>query len=501
MPNDNIQRKMARGAVWMILLTFVDRAIGFVSTLILVRVLSPADFGIVAMALSFIFLAQLISAFGFDVALIHNRDANDDHYHSAWTMNVIMGTCILLLTIVAAQPVARFYDQPEVFWVVCALGLSPFIGAFENIGVVAFRKELDFRKEFAFQISRKIVSFATVVPLALWWGNHWALVVGTIATRLAGTLTSYYVHPFRPRFSLAEARSLLKFSKWLLLNNILILLRERSSDFVIGRLSGPAALGVYNITNEFSSLPVTEIGAPVNRALLPGFARYADRAALIGAYSNAVSMVAMVAIPAAAGMLAVAQFFVPVVLGEKWLSGVALMEVMSVTSGLVMLQASICSLLFARGDAATVMKTNVVFVILLLILLMVLAPRFGALGAAWSGLITAAVTTPLFAYQVRARLEVPARVLVRAISRPLLAAVLMVCVVRFALPHYVPGMPTARAALWLVFGVALGAITYVAVISGLWVCMGKPEGAERRVLDLVLSQLRRLTARGIKSRV
>src|SRR5690606_13766844 len=150
--------------------TFVDRVIGVVSTLIPVRVLTPADFGIVAMAQSFLFLAQLISAFGFEVALINNPAASDDHYLSAWTMNVIMGTCIFLIVIVAAQPVADFYEQPRVFWVVCALGLSPLIGGFENIGVVAFRKELNFHKEFAFQISKKVVSFVTVVPLALWWG-------------------------------------------------------------------------------------------------------------------------------------------------------------------------------------------------------------------------------------------------------------------------------------------------------------------------------------------
>jgi lipopolysaccharide exporter len=488
---EQIKQRMARGAFWMMLLTFVDRVIGFVSTLILVRVLAPADFGIVAMALSFIFLAQLISAFGFDVALINNQAATDDHYHSAWTMNVIMGTCIFLIVIAAAQPVADFYEQPRVFWVVCALGLSPLIGGFENIGVVAFRKELNFHKEFAFQISKKVVSFVTVVPLALWWGNHWALVVATVATRLAGTLMSYYVHPFRPRFSLVEARGLLKFSKWLLFNNVLILLKDRSSDFVIGRLSGPAALGIYNITNEFSNLPVTEIGAPVNRALLPGFARYSERTELVNAYSDAVSMVAMVAVPAAAGTLAVAPFFVPVVLGEQWLAGIPLMEVLSVGSALLMLQASICSLLFARGEAATVMKTNVVFVALLLSLLAILAPRFGALGAAWAALSTAAATMPLFIYQLKRRIGMPPRLFVRAVVRPLIASIVMAGVVRIVLPEYVPGMPTLHAGFWLGVGVVVGVITYIAAVLAQWLLVGRPAGAERHVLDFVLARVGR----------
>jgi O-antigen/teichoic acid export membrane protein len=498
MASDKVQKKMARGALWMILLTFVDRTIALISTLILVRVLSPADFGIVAMALSFIFLAQLISAFGFDVALIHNRDATEDHYHTAWTLNVIMGTVIVALVVAAASPVARFYGQPEVFWVVCALGLSPFIGGFENIGVVAFRKDLDFQREFAFQISRKIVGFVVVVPLALTLGNHWALVCGTLAARLSGTLTSYYAHPFRPRLCLSQARALLSFSKWLLLNNVLILLKDRSSDFVIGRLSGPAALGVFNIAREFSNLPTTEIGAPINRALLPGFATYTDSNALAWAYFNAISMVAMVAIPAAAGTLAVAPFFVPTVLGEKWISGIPLMEVMAVGSAFLMLQASICSILFARGEAKTVMKTNVVFVGLMLLLLLTLTPRFGAIGAAWASLVSASVTMPLFIYQLRVRINVPVRMFLRAVARPALASLVMVAAVRAVIPDYTEDMSTTTTALWLATGVLVGAVTYVAAIATLWLGTGKPDGAERHVFELARARVSRLVAADAK---
>ena len=269
---------MARGAVWMLLLTFVDRSVGLVSTLILARLLVPADFGIVAMAWSFIFIAELLAAFGFDVALIHKQDATRRHFDTAWTMNVSLGAAIVILMMVAARPVSIFYAQPAVFWVICALAWSPLIAGFENIGVVAFRKDLDFRKEFAYQIIRRLVGFAVTVPLAFLLRNYWALVAGTLAARLAGTGASYFVHPYRPRFSLAEFASLFRFSRWLLLNNIVGFLKERSSDFVIGRLNGPAALGVYNVSYEVASMPTTALSAPINRALLPGFARIAGDA-------------------------------------------------------------------------------------------------------------------------------------------------------------------------------------------------------------------------------
>jgi O-antigen/teichoic acid export membrane protein len=483
---------MARGALWLMLLTFVDRISGLLSTLILARVLMPADFGIVAMAFSFIFLAQLLSAFGFDVALIHKQDASEAHYHSAWTLNFLLGACITLVAFAAASPVASFYKQPDVFWVVCALGLGPLLGGCENIGVVAFRKDLDFRKEFMFQISRRIVSFAVTIPLAFWLRSYWALVAGTLAMRLAGTVTSYLVHPFRPHFSLVQAPSLLQFSKWLLLNNVLGLLKERMSDFVIGRIAGAGALGIYNITYEFSNLPTTEIGAPINRALLPGFAKLTDATIVRSTYMSAMGMLALVAIPTAAGILAVAHFFVPVVLGQKWLAGIPLMEILSVSSAFLMFQASICSVLIGRGYPRTVMHTNAVFVAILALLLLVLAPAYGARGAALAALSTTALSTPLYLYQLRRHVGVPMRAFLAVIVRPTIAAALMVIVVRIVLPDYSTNMTTPQATFWLLLGIGTGAATYAVFSLLMWLAVGRPNGPERVVLENLQARFARL---------
>jgi lipopolysaccharide exporter len=485
----DVQRKMARGALWMIVLTFADRSLGLVSTLFLARALTPHDFGLVSMALSFIFIAQLISAFGFDVALIHRQGATEAHYNTAWTFNFLFGCLIMLLSLAAASPVADFYNEPSVFWILCTLAFWPFIGGLENIGVVQFRKELDFRKEFTFQISRKIIGFIVVVPLAFWWRNHWALVVGTLASRLAGTITSYIVHPFRPRFSLSQASNLLGFSKWLLVNNLLGFLKERSSDFIIGRLSGPAALGLYGITYEFSNLPSTEIGAPINRALLPGFAKLADRDELLRAYRNAMSLVAIVAIPAAAGVLAVAPYYIAVVLGKQWLGGIALMEVLAVSSGFLVFQASICSVLVARGFPDAVTRIHIAFVAILLTALFLLVPRFGVLGAAWSALAATSLTMPLYLQQMHRRVGVAPSVFGRAVVRPLSAAVVMVVAVRALLPDYSADMPFISSMLWLFAGAAVGAAVYAAIVLTLWTAVRCPAGAERHILDLIRAQV------------
>ena len=127
----SVQTKMAHGAIWMVLFKTLERTIGLISTLILVRLLLPEDFGIVAMALSFIQMAELLTAFGFDVALIHNQNTNDDHYNSAWTLHIGMGITITLIMIASAHGIAIFYNEPDVFWVVCALSLVSTIRGYQ----------------------------------------------------------------------------------------------------------------------------------------------------------------------------------------------------------------------------------------------------------------------------------------------------------------------------------------------------------------------------------
>ncbi len=484
------QGKMARGALWMILFKWVERGLGLVSTLILVRLLSPTDFGVVSMAMSFILMAELLSAFSFDVALIQNQSATPAHFNSAWTGNVALGGSITLLMIALAYPISRFYQQPQVFPVICALSLGPFFAGLENIGVVAFRKDLDFRKEFAFQVSRKVLAFCVTIPLAFGLRSYWALVAGTLTAKLGGTLVSYWAHQFRPRLSLRELPTLLRFSRWLMLHNFVNFLKERSTDFIIGRLQGAAALGIYNVNYEFSSIPSNELGMPINRAMLPGFAKMAgDTVGIRRAFSNATGMIAMLAIPAGLGIFAVAPFLVPVLLGQKWLAGVPIMEVLSLNSAILVFHGTIVTVLIAVGHPKSAARTNGIFVAILLSSLVFLVHKFGALGAAYAVFSACIISTPIYLWQLKVHAAVPYISFIRAIFRPLLAALAMIGAVRWALPDYSLDIPDGRARLILFGCVGLGAVVYPLVLSLLWLAAGRPAGPEAQVLSRLQARI------------
>lgn len=494
--NSPIQGQMARGALWMLLFKLSERSLGLISTLILVRLLSPHDFGLVAMATAFIAMAELLSAFGFDIALIQNQRATERHYNAAWTGNVILGTAITLIMLIAASPISRFYGEPDVFWVVCILAFGPALGALENIGVVAFRKELRFRSEFLYQLCRKLVAFCVTVPLAFALRNYWALVAGAIASRAAATAISYIAHPFRPRFSLAEIGSLLGFSRWLLLNNVITFFKERTSDFLVGRLHGATTLGVYSISYELANMPMTELSAPVNRALLPGFAKLGDADEASALYAKTVGMLAFVAVPAAGGIFAVAPFLVPALLGPKWLAATAVIEVLAFNGALLLFHSGICAMLIARGFPRQVTITNAVYVAILVLGLALTVPQFGAIGAAHAALTASVLSTPVYLAHVYRRLRVSPLSLLRAVARPVLAAAVMIVVVRSALPAFELSLSASAALGLLLGGITLGIAVYAVAGFLLWLASGRPDGPERFLLTRAMAWLTGLARRG-----
>ena len=313
--------KMAKGAAWMVGFKLIERSIGLLSTIILARLLIPEDFGLIAMATSVIAVVELLQAFSFDVALIQNQEATREHYDTAWTLNVLFGSICAIVLLALAAPVAAFYGDPRVFWVLICLAFNPLLVSLENIGVVAFRKELQMHKEFWLQLIKRLTVFTVTMVAAFTLKSYWALVIGMLVGRTLSMCLTYVAHPYRPRFSMAARHSLFHFSKWLFVNNIIFVVNARAADFIVGRAAGPAALGAFSLSYEISNLPTTELSAPINRATFPGYARLASAPdELRKQFLNVISMIALVTMPAAFGVAAVAESLVPTLLGAKWSS-------------------------------------------------------------------------------------------------------------------------------------------------------------------------------------
>ena len=274
-PGD-LGRRMATGAVWMIALRFAVRSIGLVSMIVLARLLVPADFGLVAIATALAGALAAISEFGFQVALIQNHAADRRHYDTAWTLGLIRGFVVAGALAACAGPLAGMFSDQRLQPILLVLALGVVVASLENIAVVDFRKDLQFQREFVYRALAKLAAFAVTVPLAISLRNYWSLVIGMLAAQLAGVMLSYTMCHYRPRLSLTAWRELIRFSKWLLLNNVLYFAYHRIDTFIIGRFAGAQPLGFFRLAHEIASLPTTEMVAPIRAAILPGYAKLAS---------------------------------------------------------------------------------------------------------------------------------------------------------------------------------------------------------------------------------
>ncbi|MTW14305.1 oligosaccharide flippase family protein [Pseudoduganella eburnea] len=489
----DINKHIARGAAWMVAFKLIDRGLGLVSTVVLARLLLPADFGLVAMATVIIAALQLLIAFSFDVPLIQNPNAGRAQFDTAWTINVLFGLAAAGVLGLLSYPAASFYSEPRLAHVIHVLALSFAIQALGNIGPVAFRREMRFDQEFRFLLAKRLALLCVTIPLAFWLRSYWALVLGQLLGAVLGVLLSYYASSYRPRFSLAAKGELFHASKWLMLNNLTTFLNGRAAEFLIGRVLGARALGTYTISFEISTLPTTELVAPINRAAFPGYARVASEISqLRSSFLTVVGMIALISLPAALGIVAVADLMVPAVLGQQWMAAVPLIQVLAIFGAIQALQTNISYIYLATGRMHMIAYLGGTQFILLLACMLPFLRWWGVQGAAWAYLASVIVMIPVNQVLLARCLSLGAADFLRCLWRPLAAALVMLAVVLAAKRSVV--LPASGGAYLtaLLACCALGACIFTAVLWLLWRQSGSPDGPEQVMWERLQAARRRL---------
>lgn len=268
-----IYRDMIAGSLWGVAMRWSTRGIGLVSVVILARILTPADFGIMAMFSLFAGLIEGFAEMGTGMLLLRQAEITRADCDTAWTLRIIQGVLIGAALLICAPLAVRYFSEPRLFPVIVVMALCSFIGATANIGATLVRKELDFAKDFRYGVYGKLVTFFPTLALAFMLRNYWALVAGNVAGTVAGVALSYRMHPYRPRLSLERARQYLSFSISVIGANIARFLKGKVDVLVIGGSTNAALTGSYNVASELATLATQEIVIPVWRGLFPAHRR------------------------------------------------------------------------------------------------------------------------------------------------------------------------------------------------------------------------------------
>jgi len=486
----SIGRKVARGALWTVMVRFALRFIGLISTMILARLLTPADFGIVALAGTVVTAMEMLTAFGFEVVLIREKNPPPDRYNTVWTLSVLRGIVLALIALVIGPFASDFFAEPRLDDVFAIIALSPLLHGLHNVGLVDFRKNLQFHREFHFLVTSKVLEFIATVSLAFIWRDYWALIVGIVLSQAIKLLLSYTMHPFRPRGSLRGAASIMSFSIWLLLNAILGFTLNRSDKFFVARMVGTVEVGFYSMAYELSNLATTELISPVRRVILPGYSKVAaNREKLTNLYLDGLSVMLLLGLPVAIGIAAVAQPLVAVVLGDQWGAVVPLIEILTLCGAIRVAGANAGPIFVALGKPHVTTLRQLICVVIGLPLLALLTGRHGATGTAVAITIIAALSQGLTLAAAAYELDIRVRTLLGMVWRILASCTGMYLTVG-ALDRVLIIDGAFADLVRLVALIAAAIVVQTSALLALWWMCGRPEGAEAIALRALSERLR-----------
>jgi O-antigen/teichoic acid export membrane protein len=487
----SVRRRMVVGFGWTVAARWSIRGIGVLSTIVLARLLTPADFGLVAMAMLTVAFVRVFAEAGQHLAIIRHPDPTPEHFDTAWTMSVL-GGFLVALVLVAIAPVAGWYfHEPRAVPLFRFLALAPFIAGFTNVGVVAgFLRDLSFDKDFRFLVVQRFGTFAVTVPAALILRDYWALAIGIVLGRLASVLASYRMHPYRPRLRLAKLGELWSFSAWTQLDAIAQYFCDQIDQIAVGGLAGAGPMGTYNVGRDLATSPTNEVVIPAARSLFPIYATLlGDPARLAQSYSEVLSFVAIIALATGVGMAVVAKDLVVVVLGSKWSSAAGLVPWLAIGAGVLGVTRSVNAVISVTGHPRLSTARNAIFVALLAPATILCGLRWGGEGVAAARMAVTILFAPVMFYSVMQVIPVTAGEIIARLWRPALAALSMAAIVSLSGAQAI-SLVVPR----LLCNVALGSAVFPVVLLSLWFLAGRPAGAELVLVGQARAAVRRSAA-------
>ncbi|OKY26722.1 lipopolysaccharide biosynthesis protein [Thalassotalea sp. PP2-459] len=482
-------QKLISGAVWMLVTRMIIKSLGIVSSVVLARLLVPEDFGLVAVVMAIYAFFNIFSAAGFNSALIQRKEFDPQAYSTVWTTSVLFSVSAFILFIVSADFVATYYEDARLENIMYAVAASFLLQGFYNTGVVHFQQSQNFRQEFYFQVLPKLLSFFITLGLAFTLRSYWALVIGMLFHQMLTLITSYVMHKFRPYFTLKGFRRLFTFSKWIILNQLLYFFNNFSISLIVGKTISSRAAGLMGLSVEMASFPVTEMVAPINKAAYPAYARAAENIArLTKLYLESLNMVSLIVLPAVIGIYLTAPLLVPVLLGDKWLETIPLIQAISIASLFLGLQSTNGYLMMALGKPQISTLIGFIRAACMLGAVITLSQLHGVIGAA-AGLLIASVIGFVFSYIfVWVYLKLSIVAMIRSVFNPLVSVVVMFATATLA--HI--QLSGINQTLLLAILVITGGITYIGMIALLWRLNGCPDGIEKKFLNIVRVRLFKL---------
>ena len=362
MEDQELKRKGIAGVLWSVGSKFSIHLVTFVVSIVLARLLSPADFGLVSMAMVFVYFTQTFMDFGLTSAVIQKKDPTETQINTVFYISLILATCLMLLMIVFAPAIGRYYDNPEVGRIARFVSYSFVIHALTGLQRALMSKRLEIKILSVVNIAGAIVQGASGILLAVKGFGAWSIVYSAFLGNITATIILWFKSSWRPKwlFNLHEIKDMFFFGFKMFLAGFLNAIYAKIDEMIIGKIFNPATLGYYYRSKSFNNLIVSYSSEGLNSIFFPVISHLQNDLEKV----NKVVLKSLETISflvfALTGLLYLdAEPLIVILFGSKWLPSVDYFKILAFIAYAYPVSVILVNVLSGLGQAGSFLKLEV----------------------------------------------------------------------------------------------------------------------------------------------
>lgn len=480
----SMKNGLVRGALSLGGARIATNLLNAATLLILARLLTPQDFGIVAIASAVLHFVMSLTQVSIFHALVQRSVVTREHIDTAWTIALLRTLLIASFFLLAAWPLSIVYNDPRMIPVFIVTGLTGAVTGLFNPHMNLATKDMRFGPLTVFQICQKGSGLIVAIVLALIFQSFWAIIIGNFVGAALASLLSYFLIPYRPRLTLIHVRDIWGFSGWMFLNQLCETVNWRFDQLAVSVVVPKAQMGLYAMADSLAVIPTRETIQPLREALFPGLAVLSGDPARMGASCmRAQATIAFISMPLGIGLALVAGPAVEVVLGEKWLAIVPFVQIFSVSGAIGAMTSCFQPTAMALGQTRINFLQQFWVMVLRIPLIMVGLLTGGLIGAVLARLVSDIAGGAICTWYMRRLLGISIRKQLASHSTALLGLAVMSLAVWQAEP--VVALLSSSALVKLVALSSIGGFAYAAASAAIWLVGGRSHGPVAELFGVV----------------
>lgn len=373
-----------RGVAWTAVAKWIAQGLTAVSWLIVARLLTPADYGLVGLALVYLGLVTLVSEFGLGTAVLAERGLNREQLTQLNGMAVLLGLTGLILSAALAIPLGRFFRAPELPLVIVVMSTSFLIGSFKTVPMALLQRDLRFRALALIDLAQVLIMTIGMIGLALLGFRYWTLVAGGLLSALVSTGAVLRLRRLPIAWPKPSSiRRALTVSADVVVARVCWYVSVKADFLIAGRVLGQTALGLYSVAWTLASLSVDRIAALIGQVTPAYFSAMQQDAAGLRRYVLRITEgLALITFPISIGLALTAQDLVPVLLGSRWTGSVLPLQLLALYAAIRSITPLLPQVLQLTGDSRFEMWRMAIAAVVMPVGFYVGAHRWGTVGLA-----------------------------------------------------------------------------------------------------------------------